>query len=335
LRSIAQAFIFLFGSVFGQVGAPIPQAPMRLVPFYRSSQQTDVKAKLSSPSAIAVAQSGNVYIFDDGNSRIVKLNKQGKFVLEFGQPGSGAAQVKGAGLADSLAIDRDENVYVVDAVNPKVQKYNSNGVFLSTFRLPFPAAGIAVGSGREIFVVADTARPSDLVFVFSADGRFIRSFGKVLVKESGKLARTVNRAVIAVDQFDNVFVAFRSWPVVRKYSRDGRLIDETQYKTPSSLVNDQQAKWYSIDFFTSHPDSSFSLPLLSHSIAVSRLGKVYVLLNGHMIVAVGKDGSLVKEWAFRAPNEKDLFVGLAAGLNRGEGYFLDIHSSTVYKTPSL
>lgn len=57
---------------------------------------------------MAVPGSANIYVFDDGNSRIVKLDPLGKLIAEFGQPGSGAGAIVSAGLNDSVAVDHDE-----------------------------------------------------------------------------------------------------------------------------------------------------------------------------------------------------------------------------------
>ena len=127
-------FIVLRVAVFGQVISSIPEASLQLTPFYLSSQQRDVKLKLSSPAAIAIAASGNIYVFDDGNSRIVKLNPNGSVIAEFGQPGTGAGAVNRADLNDSIAVDDDENVYVTDPVTPRVLIFNSAGTFVNAAR---------------------------------------------------------------------------------------------------------------------------------------------------------------------------------------------------------
>ncbi|MDX6290282.1 MAG: hypothetical protein QOH42_2081, partial [Blastocatellia bacterium] len=233
MNSILSTLVVLPLALTGQMISVIPQAPISLTPFYLSSQQSDVKTKLSAPAAIAVARSGNIYVFDDGNSRIVKLNPRGAFITEFGQPGSGSGAVHRADLNDSMAVDPDENVYVTDLVNPKVQIFNSNGAFNRSFRLPFPVTSIAVNGKREIFVTPDTYRATQLIFVFSETGKFLRQFGERPVRASGSLARAVNQAVIACDTHDNLFVAFRSWPVIRKYSPNGTLISENQFHIPS------------------------------------------------------------------------------------------------------
>jgi hypothetical protein len=312
-----------------QVISAIPDAQIRFKPVYLSSQQ-EAKAKLSAPAALAVARSGNIYIFDDGNSRVVKLDSRGKFVAAFGQAGRGPEAIERAGLNDSIAVDENENVYVSDPATPKVLIFSSDGTFRRSFRVPFAMTSIAVNSKREIFLTADTSRSTELIYVFSETGKFLRRFGERLIKPPGSLARNMNVAVAACDARDNLFVAFRSWPVVRKYSPDGKLISENQFTIPAELVKEPQRQYYSLEFFDKYPDSSFVPPLITHSISISGRGTGYLLLNAHSIVVFASSGKITKQFRFRAPRDRDnVFIRLAAT------YLLDTHSGEIYKAPSL
>ena len=308
-----------------QIIAAIPDAQIRFKPVYLSSQQ-DAGSKLSAPAAIAVARSGNIYVFDDGNSRVVKLDSRGKFVAAFGQPGSGRDAIERAGLNDSIAVDENENVYVSDPATPKVLIFSSDGTFQRSFRVPFSMASIAVNSKHEIFLTADTSRSTELIYVFSETGQFLRRFGERLIKSPGSLARNINVAVAACDANDNLFIAFRSWPILRKYSPDGKLISENQFKIPAELVKEPQRQYYSLEFFDKYPESSFMPPLITHSISISAHGTGYLLLNAHSIVVFSPAGKVTKQFRFRAPRDREnVFIRLAAT------YLLDTRSGEIYK----
>jgi hypothetical protein len=329
-------FLVLRVAVFGQVISSIPEASLQLTPFYLSSQQRDVKLKLSSPAAIAIAASGNIYVFDDGNSRIVKLNPNGSFMAEFGQPGTGAGAVNRADLNDSIAVDKDENVYVTDPVTPRVLIFNSAGTFVRSFRSPFPMTSIAVNSQREVFLATATPRQPELIYVFSDHGKFLRKFGERLVKGHGSLARAVNHAYITCDARDNLYVAFRSWPEIRKYSPAGVLVTQGQFHVPSQLVKDSQRASFSLDFFARYPDSSFMPPLITHSITVDRRGRGYLLLNAHSIVVFSSNCQIIKQFHFNPPRVGyNTFLRLATGPNSKQVYLIDTRSGEIYRTETL
>ena len=320
-----------------QTISAIAEATVPLTPFYLSSQQQDTKLKLAAPGAIAVGRSGNVYAFDDGNSRIVKMDSRGKFIAEFGQPDSGPAAVRPGGLNDSMAIDEDEDVYVSDPGTPRILIYSSEGRFLRSFRLPFPSTSIAVNRKREIFLTPDTSRPTELIYVFSDTGKFLRRFGERLIQSPGNLARNMNIAVAACDANDNLFVAFRSWPLIRKYSPDGKLISENQFTIPSELIPESQRKNYSLDFFAKYPDSAFTPPLITHSISINGRGTGYLLLNAHSIVVFAPSGKVSKQFHFRAPRDREnVFIRLATSPSaKAQTYFLDTKSGEIYQTSKL
>ncbi len=319
-----------------QLISAVPEAQLRLRPFYLSSSQRDAGLKLAAPTAMAVARSGNMYVFDDGNSRIVKLDARGRFVAEFGQPGSGPGTIERAGLNDSIAVDENENVYVSDPATPKVLIFSSDGTFQRSFRVPFPMTSIAVNRQREIFLTPDTARSAELVYVFSDTGKFLRRFGERLIKSPGNLARNMNLAVAACDANDNLFVAFRSWPIIRKYSPDGKLISENQFTIPSELIDESQQKNYSLEFFAKYPDSAFMPPLITHSISVNGRGTGYLLLNAHSIVVFASSGKATKQFHFRAPRDRNnLFIRLGSSLKSTAAYLLDTRSGEIYEASKL
>ena len=319
-----------------QVISAIPDAPLRFKPVYLSSQQ-EARLKLSGPAAIAVARSGNIYIFDDGNSRVVRLDPRVKFIGEFGQPVSVPGAIDRAGLNDSIAVDENENVYVSNLGTPRVLIFSSNGTFQRSFRVPFPMTSIAVNKKREIFLTADTAHSTELIYVFSETGKFLRRFGEKLITLPGSLARNINVAVAACDVYDNLFVAFRSWPLIRKYSPEGKLIGENQFTVPAGLIKEGQREYYSLGFFNKYPDSSFIPPIITHSISISGAGTGYLLLNGHSIVVFAPSGKVTKEFHFRAPRDRDnAFVRLAAvPIGKAPIYLLDTRSGEIYATTAL
>jgi hypothetical protein len=317
--------------------AAVPEQKVSLTPVYVSSQQQDAKLKLAGPAAMAIGRSGSIYVFDDGNSRIVKLDRRGKFLAEFGKADSGSGAVRPAGLNDSIAVDQDENVYVSDPGTPRVQIFSSDGRFLRSFRLPFPSTSITVNKKREIFLTPDTTRSTELIYVFSDSGKFLRRFGERLIKAPGNLARNLNVALAVTDSNDNLYVAFRSWPLIRKYSADGTLITESQFTVPAELVTESQKKNYSLEFYAKYPDSAFVPPIITHSITVDGRGTGYLLLNAHSIVVFNATCQIRRQFHFRAPRDREnLFVRLvASAAAQTPTYLLDKRSGEIYEAAKL
>jgi len=73
-------------------------------------------------AAIAVAENGNVYVADSGNSRIEIFDPRGKFLRQFGSGGVGK------GLPLTLAVDRNGSAYVSNDNEQTLSKFSGRGV---------------------------------------------------------------------------------------------------------------------------------------------------------------------------------------------------------------
>ncbi len=87
---------------------------------------------LSGPTALAFDPSGNLYILDTGNNRVVKLDRNLAFVRDNGGYGLGLS-----GLSRPLAITSDGGVdfFIVDQGNNRIVRSDYNLVFADEIRL--------------------------------------------------------------------------------------------------------------------------------------------------------------------------------------------------------
>jgi peptidylamidoglycolate lyase len=80
------------------------------------------------PAGIAFLPDGSFYVADGyTNTRVVKLDKNGKYQLEWGTKGSGPGQFN---LVHSVAVDADHRVFVADRSNNRIQIFDGSGKFL-------------------------------------------------------------------------------------------------------------------------------------------------------------------------------------------------------------
>jgi len=77
---------------------------------------------------VAWDAAGNTYISDGYvNSRIAKVDKNGKWLKSWGEPGDGPGQFN---VPHSIAVDAENNVYVADRGNRRIQVFDGEGNFL-------------------------------------------------------------------------------------------------------------------------------------------------------------------------------------------------------------
>ena len=84
------------------------------------------------PTDVVIAPNGDFYVSDGyGNSRVVKFNKDGKFLMTWGTPGDGPGEFS---LPHGLTLDRQGRVYVADRNNLRIQVFDADGKFLSQWK---------------------------------------------------------------------------------------------------------------------------------------------------------------------------------------------------------
>ncbi|MDA0832852.1 MAG: hypothetical protein O2955_06695 [Planctomycetota bacterium] len=89
------------------------------------------------PGSVAVGPDNLIYVPDQGNSRVQKFTKEGKYVGQFGslgfEPGQfGGDQSPGGRFAGPqfVAFDSHSNIYTTDAALDRVTKFTPEGKFL-------------------------------------------------------------------------------------------------------------------------------------------------------------------------------------------------------------
>jgi DNA-binding beta-propeller fold protein YncE len=92
---------------------------------------------------------GNTYISDGYiNSRVAKVDKNGRWLKSFGEPGSGPGQFN---TPHSIAADAQGNIYVADRGNGRIQVFDGEGKFLRQIKIdvPFDYASAAPAMGAK------------------------------------------------------------------------------------------------------------------------------------------------------------------------------------------
>ena len=135
------------------------------------------------PTKVAVAPDGSFYVSDGyRNTRVMKFSAKGRFLFQWGTPGSGPGQFD---LPHSVTLDKQGRVYVSDRSNGRVQIFDSAGHFLAQWKSsgigrPYD---IAIGADGEAFIADGGDQPKSPpdrsgVAVVSPVGTTIGRFGR-------------------------------------------------------------------------------------------------------------------------------------------------------------
>jgi DNA-binding beta-propeller fold protein YncE len=149
--------------------------------------------------------SGNVWVVDNGNNRVVRLDPS----LATATPFTGA----GINTARGLAVTATGNVYVADTLNERVQEFDAAGNSLATWGINGRNGGNLAGpQGLALapdghLVIADKLEYA--MQELSPDGTFLRRWGNHVKFQL--------QSDVAVDAAGNMYVADTGDDVVQKF----------------------------------------------------------------------------------------------------------------------
>ena len=156
------------------------------------------KSHLQSPRGLAVDASGNVFVADTGNFRVVKLDASGREVAVIGRKGSGPGEFESAWLP---GVDGKGQLYVLDPRRGHVKVFGSDGKYLRKIGEGagfYSPAGLAVAKDGTV-AVADTG--GNRVVVFGPDGQMRGE--PIASTPQGKLIQPTD---VAFDAKGNLYV---------------------------------------------------------------------------------------------------------------------------------
>lgn len=125
------------------------------------------------PSDIAFGADGSVFISDGyGNSRVMKFDKEGKFLTGWGVKGDKPGQFS---LPHGIVVDSKGRVYVADRENKRIQIFDSKGGHLATWDHVGYPYGLAFSPDQKLFV---TDARAERVLVLDLEGKILGFLGK-------------------------------------------------------------------------------------------------------------------------------------------------------------
>jgi DNA-binding beta-propeller fold protein YncE len=99
----------------------------------------------NQPTDVAFGKNGEFYVSDGyGNSRVLKFDRDGKFLKSWGKYGNGPGEFN---LPHSVVVDRQGHVYVGDRENQRIQIFDADGNYLKQWS--------GIGYPYGLFITAD------------------------------------------------------------------------------------------------------------------------------------------------------------------------------------
>jgi tripartite motif-containing protein 71 len=164
-------------------------------------QSNDDSKRFGYPSGVAVSRLGDLFICDDEDVRIVKVNTFSTVERTFGGYGEGAGSLT---MPRQVAVGPNDDVYVSD--KGRIAVYDNFGSYLTSIGVGMLHDPNGIGVSDDKIGVCD----SDTLYFFDLSGKLIAKFstGDILgakVSHFSDVSITGNRVCILTDR--NVIVA--------------------------------------------------------------------------------------------------------------------------------
>jgi DNA-binding beta-propeller fold protein YncE len=142
--------------------------------------------EFSRPTDVAWDPAGNIFVADGyGNSRIVKYDKNGRFLASVGTKGSAPGQLN---LPHSIAADAKGNIYVGDRSNRRIEVFDDDLKFKAIYDnvgapwavcvSPGPHQYLYSSNSNLDFNVAEINHVTGEIYKMELDGTIVGKFGK-------------------------------------------------------------------------------------------------------------------------------------------------------------
>ncbi len=143
-----------------------------LGPFAMFNRETDV----------AWDQQGNIFVSDGyNNKRVVKFDKDGKFLSAFGSRGHGDGQFEDV---HTIQVDHQGNVYVGDRANKRLSVFDNDGHFKTAYINVGSPWAVCITPGQHQYLYSSNSTgTTDMenggeIYKMELDGRILGKFGK-------------------------------------------------------------------------------------------------------------------------------------------------------------
>jgi hypothetical protein len=200
------------------------EARLELTSYFPSEAQDERSIWLNQAVAMAESADGRFYVCNNQEKTVSIFDRNGRFIRKFGQPGQGPGDFQ---MIQKIICDTGA-IWIMDSMKQEIGLYDPDGSYVRHIKLFKSYQDIWISPDKRIFAVPRPRAGSNLVDVIDDTGKFLYSFGEP-VKFSGSFSNNIlNSAKIAGDG-RSIVLLFVSYPLARKYGRDGSLIKEWSF----------------------------------------------------------------------------------------------------------
>ncbi|MCP4723682.1 MAG: 6-bladed beta-propeller [bacterium] len=218
----------------------------------------DENYALFYPEDVAEDKDGNLYVVDNGNTRIQKFSRDGTYLATIGRKGQGPGEFSNILAMD---FDYDGNMFVGDTDSRKVLVLDPTGEEMRRFTVKSLVGDLETTASGGIIKRGFIFDSDKLIDVCDSSGEVINRFSSRTDESDMNTDMTFNEIRFATDPSDNVYTTYLTRNRIEKYSLDGTLllrIDRpinydisTEFKQEKKIIGGQSFNFRKVNYVSS------------------------------------------------------------------------------------
>jgi hypothetical protein len=204
---------------------PLPQGAVELetVHSFPSKDVYEEGIYLWKPLGMLSLPDRNLVVNDQKASQLLMFDNHGYFKRKIGKKGQGPGEFLNPFCLSAIS----KTMIVCDNSNMRVQFFNLKGSYIRSFKTFKAYLDIDIGGDELIYAVPMRMHPeSKLVDILDKNGRLLSTIGEARFGSVSSNWQWPNMVKISLNDKDELFIAFESYPLVCKYSKNGLLLAE-------------------------------------------------------------------------------------------------------------
>ena len=279
---------------------------LEIYPF--SFSESDAKKGLffGMPKDLAIQNDEYLFVVDNNLHKVFRFSFDGNFIEMFGKPGQGPGEL----YYPNRIIGTRNRIYIQDGRGINI--YDGKFGFIKNFMAFGPIQNFFVTSDDQ-HIFTNNVHPNEekesLIEKYDTDGVIEKRFGKRFMRKDHNSYDS--RCYLSGDE-EEIIAAFYSYPLIRRYTREGELIGEFRIKL--SILEELEKLNYDKNFTNPAPNT-LNLPLL---LAGAKLyeNHIYVLLYLPRLEILEFEKNGVLTGHFYCPEFNDIFALEGFGVSR-------------------
>lgn len=199
---------------------------------FPSEELMDKDIYLYGARIISNDSAGNVYVLDSRAHRVLKFDSFGNYLLQIGCKGQGPGEFN-YGPFSVMMVDN----FIIVHDSGRIQFFDGHGEYVKSFKISKTYQDMVISDDGLIFAASISyGEQSLLIDVLDLEGELLYSFGKPKKFKSSQ--GQLNRVKLAMNQNGELIAAFIHFPIIRKYSKSGKLL--TEFRLEHEAIKTQE-----------------------------------------------------------------------------------------------